>query len=143
MNTIFEESYYRFDFAGTLSEPKIADNPKTMQKDKDEFEKDFRTGLLPIKISMKFKDSLLKIFALQNDNKYVGKTIKYIFIIECAYYEKLIEREKEVFKQKISERIPTGLNKADQFSLKISRKIQVMNIKDFIDKYNFSVQKVN
>jgi len=164
MNKIYEESNYYFDFTNSLSgecldkpnvqglsavdfmvetdmyllfiEIKNPDNPRATEASRKNFFKDLQGDVFPLAMGMKFKDSVLKKYALAYKFE---KPIKYIIVLQ---FDIFAEKERGILREKILNHIPTGLR--DEIFSKFTKidSFEIMNINEFSEKY-FTATKIS
>lgn len=157
MEKIFKESGFQFDFTNSINvykadepnyhglsavdfiietpgeylfvEVKNPDNKKASQEEKKRFLEEMKLPLYPLKMSTKFKDSLLKELA---SGKVFTKPIHYILLLEFSKFD---AGQRRLLYQKINNFIPRFSEEEIYRSVKNIRFI-LHNKNEFISAYN-------
>lgn len=164
MNKIYEESNYYFDFTNSLSgecldkpnvqglsavdfmvetetyllfiEIKNPDNPRATEASRREFLKDLQGDVFPLAMGMKFKDSVLKKYALAYEFE---KPIKYIIVLQ---FDIFTEKERGILREKVLNYIPTGLTNEIFSKFTKVDSFEILTATEFSEKY-FTATKIS
>jgi len=165
MVSVFEESGYIFDFNNSVSackaddqayndltavdfvietaedflfiEVKNADNEKATEKSRKAFFEDLHKPTFPYQVGGKFKDTLLRRWACE---EVFEKPIRCVFVLE---YKSFTKTERGMLKEKIHNRIPFSLNKAEFGGKKHFGKFELLTVNEFCDAFpDFQVNSI-